>query len=180
VARTLAGTTSASKSAGRAPTPLTQQHRREVHGNFELPKVAAPAVQRVCRVCGAILSGRQRNRCALCGVSISRANMIELARKGRMAAKSVESRARMSASQVRQNKARRGWLPSSLPSWLTQSSYQEMILPRLSGITVPVLARTLDVSEPYAAKVRKGQYVPHPMHWEALARLVGIPRRIQP
>ncbi|MGO9517031.1 MAG: hypothetical protein ACLPND_08305 [Candidatus Korobacteraceae bacterium] len=100
--------------------------------------------------------------------------MTEVARKGRVAAKSDESRARMSASQKRQQTARRGWLPSSLPAWLTQSSYREMILPRLSGLTVPALAQTLSVSEPYAAKVRKGQHVPHPMHWLALAEMVGV------
>lgn len=174
VARMLLDNSTESKGARRIPTHLTQQHRRVVHGHLELPKVTAPAVQRVCRVCGAILSGRQRNRCALCGVGVSRANMIKLARRGRIAAKSPESRARMSASQARQNKARRGWLPSSLPAWLTQSSYREMILPRLSEITVPVLAQTLDVSEPYAATVRKGIHVPHPMHWQSLATLVGV------
>lgn len=174
VARMLLDNSTAAKGARQIPTHLTQQHRREVHGHLELPRVSAPAVQKVCRVCGVILSGRQRNRCALCGVGVSRDNMIELARKGRVAAKAPESRARMSASQARQNKARRGWLPSSLPEWLTQSSYREMILPRLSGITVPVLAQTLDVSEPYAAKVRKGQYVPHPLHWQSLAALVGV------
>jgi hypothetical protein len=93
--------------------------------------------------------------------------MIAMAQKGRIAAKSAESRARMSASQKRQRDARRGWLTSSLPAWLTQSAYRGMILPRLGKITVPVIARTLEVSEPYAAKVRKGLYVPHPMHWQA-------------
>lgn len=165
VARMLLDNSTESKGARRIPTRLTQQHRREVHhGHVEMPRVTVPAVQKVCRACGAVLSGRQRSRCALCGVGVSRSNMIELARKGRIAAKSPESRARMSASQARQNKARRGWLSSSLPAWLTQSSYREIILPRLTEITVPILARTLDVSEPYAAKVRKGQYVPHPMH----------------
>lgn len=100
--------------------------------------------------------------------------MIELAKRGRMAAKSAESRARMSASQKRQRALRRGWLPSSLPAWLTQSTYREMILPRLAEITVPTLARTMNVTEPYAAKVRKGQHVAHPMHWLALAQLLGV------
>jgi len=100
--------------------------------------------------------------------------MIELAQRGRIAAKSAESRAKMSASQKRQRAARRGWLPSSLPSWLTQSAYREMILPRLAAITVPTLAQTMNVTEPYAAEVRKGRHVPHPMHWQVLAELVGI------
>jgi hypothetical protein len=70
--------------------------------------------------------------------------------------------------------AKRGWLPSSLPEWLTQSAYREMILPRLAEITVSTLARTMNVTEPYAAEVRKGKHVPHPMHWERLAQLLGV------
>jgi hypothetical protein len=49
-----------------------------------------------------------------------------------------------------------------------------MILPRLAAITVPTLARTMDVTEHYAADVRKGRHIPHPMHWQALAELVGV------
>jgi hypothetical protein len=84
----------------------------------------------------------------------------------------------MSASQKQQYAARRGWLPSSLPAWLTQSSYREFILPRLAEITVPAISQTLSVSEQYAAKVRKGQHVPHPMHWQALAELAGVSPRV--
>lgn len=102
--------------------------------------------------------------------------MIEIAKRGRPASRSVEARAKQSAIQKQHRAAIKGWLPSSLPAWLTQSSYREVILPRLAAVTVPVLARTLDVSEPYAAKLRKGQHVPHPMHWQVLARLVGIPK----
>jgi ribosomal protein L37E len=155
-------------------TPLTQQHRREAKGPLAPPNVPAPRPQRVCRGCGAVLSSKQVNYCALCGVGVSRANMIELARRGRIASKRAESRARMSASQKRQRAARRGWLPSSLPTWLTQSNYREMILPRLATITVPTLARTMNVTEPYAEEVRKGRHVPHPMHWQGLAELVGV------
>jgi CRISPR-associated endonuclease Cas1 len=168
VARTLWARKPQSRATGALPTHLTQQHRREAKGQNEPPKAIAPRPQRVCHGCGAVLSGQQGKHCALCGVAISRANMIEVARRGRSAAKNPESRARMSASQLRQRAARRGWLPSSLPAWLTQTTYREMILPRLAEITVPVLAKTLNVSEPYAAKVRKGQHVPHPMHWQAL------------
>ena len=100
--------------------------------------------------------------------------MLEIAKKGRLASRSIEARERQSAAQKRQRAARRGWLRSSLPAWLTQSSYREVILPRLSAVTVPTLAQALKVSEPYATKIRKGQHVPHPMHWQALADLVGV------
>jgi hypothetical protein len=79
----------------------------------------------------------------------------------------------MSASQKRQRHARSGWLPSSLPAWLTQEAYHDKILPRLARVTVRQIANALGVSEPYATKVRKGQFVPHPMHWHTLAQLAG-------
>ena len=122
-----------------------------------------------------MLGSNQVEYCAPCGVSVSRANMIGLAQRGRAAfVNSEKSRARLSASQKRQNAARKGWLASSLPAWLTQSAYREMILPRLAQITVPTLSRTMNVTEPYASEVRKGRHVPHPMHWQTLAKLVGV------
>ena len=174
VARTLWASTSRAKGSRLPATPLTQQHRREAKGQVQLPSVFAPRPQRVCRGCGAVLSSKQVNYCAPCAVNVARTNMIEIARRGRVASRSTESRAKMSASQRRQRAARRGWLRSSLPAWLTQSTYREVILPRLAEVTVPTLARTMKVTEPYAAEVRKGHHIPHPMHWQALAELVGV------
>ena len=175
VARTLWASASPSKSERRLSTPLTQNHRREAKGQVQPGRVIAPQPPRVCRNCGAILGSHQAGYCGSCATGVSRTNMIELAQRGRAAfLNSEKSRARLSASQKRQNTARRGWLASSLPAWLTQSAYREMILPRLAQVTVPTLARTMNVTEPYAAGVRKGRHVPHPMHWEPLARLVGV------
>lgn len=160
--------------ASRAPaTRLTQQHKREAKGHFELPNVVAPRPQRICRGCGVILRS-QKKHCLACGVEICRANMIEIAHRGRIASKSAEARARISAGQRRQRAARKNWHASDLPAWLTRESYREMIWPRLTKITVPNLARTMQVSESYATKVRKGLHVPHPMHWPKLAKLAGI------
>jgi CRISPR-associated endonuclease Cas1 len=174
LARTLWAGRPRSKSMERLSTPLTQQHEREAKGRVVPSSALAPRPQKVCRGCGAVLEQNQRNHCALCGVNISRANMIEIAKRGRPASRSAEARAKQSAIQKQHRAAIKGWLPSSLPAWLTQSSYRELILPRLAGITIPEIARTLNVSEPYAAKLRKGQHVPHPMHWQALAELAGV------
>src|SRR5271169_2731415 len=129
-------TGSRTKSGHLLSTPLTQQHRREAKGHFELPNVIPPQLQRVCRGCGAVLRS-QKKHCFHCGVNISRANMIDIAHRGRIASKSAESRARLSAAQKRQQAARRDWVPSSLPSWLTRESYREVIWPRLAEGTVP-------------------------------------------
>jgi hypothetical protein len=58
-----------------------------------------------------------------------------------------------------------------------QYFYRDKILPRLIEITVPEIAKILRASEPYAAKVRKDQFVPHPMHWQALAQLAEYPHQ---
>jgi hypothetical protein len=179
VARKLWDSTSPSNNQRRLPTRLTQRHRREAKGQPPPPDVLAPRPQRICRRCGATLTKRQADYCPPCGAEISRANMIGTAQRGRAAfANSPESRARLSASQKRQRASRRGWLASSLPAWLTQSAYREMILPRLAQVTVSTLAQTMKVTEPYAAEVRKGRHIPHPMHWQGLAKLVGVSRQL--
>jgi CRISPR-associated endonuclease Cas1 len=174
VGRTLWAAASSSKSGSKFPTHLTQQHRRQAKAQAELPNIFAPRPQRTCRGCGTFLSTTQHKNCALCGVSISRNNMVEIAQRGRVAAKSIESRAKMSSSHKRQHQARRGFLHSSLPPWLTQESYRERVLPRLATITIPMLAHALSVSEPYAARVRHGRNIPHPRHWQTLAEIAGI------
>ena len=175
-AREFWSTRSKPKSADSIPTHLTQQHRREAKGRVTPSSVPVPKPSRVCRRCGVVLEKSHREHCAKCGVSISRENMIEIAKEGRLKSRSAESKAKQSASQERQHAARKGWNPSSLPAWLTESTYRHLILPRLITITVPVIARTLSVSEPYAMKVRKGLHVPHPMHWLQLAELIGLSR----
>jgi CRISPR/Cas system-associated endonuclease Cas1 len=157
----------------RLATPLTQQHRRQAKGNFELPKAHAPRPMKTCRGCGVELHG-QRDHCSKCGVDISRANMIEIAHRGRILSKSTEALAKQSVAQKRQRAARRGWNPSSLPAWLTREGYRKMILPSLAEVTIPRIAAAINVSDGYASRLRKGLHVPHPMHWEALARLGGV------
>ncbi len=159
------GTTNA-----RLATPLTQQHRRQAKGNFELAIVRAPRLMKTCRGCGVELHG-QRKHCSKCGIDISRANMIEIAHRGRVVSKSAEALAKQSAAQKRQRAARRAWNPSSFPSWLTRESYREMIWTRLAKIAIPRIAKALNVSEGYASRLRKGLHVPHRMHWETLATL---------
>ena len=45
--------------------------------------------------------------------------------------------------------------------------------PRLTGVTVPLIASALGISQPYAAEIRAGRRRPHPRHWQTLARIVG-------
>ena len=87
--------------------------------------------------------------------------MIEIAHSGRIASKSAEARARISAGQERQRSIRKNWQPSTLPAWLNRESYRQIIWPKLAKITVPNLAEAMQVSESYATKVRKGRAPPN-------------------
>ena len=62
--------------------------------------------------------------------------------------------------------------------WLrTDETYAREIQPRLGAVTIPAISAALGVSEPYGADIRAGRRCPHPRHWLALARLVGVQPR---
>jgi len=173
VARTLWSSKAGGKQSSMPPTPLTQRHRRRAKGSFELPRANPPRPQKLCRGCGVSLNGA-RDHCAACGVEISRANMIEIAKRGRIISKRPEALVKQAVAQKRQRAARREWNTTSLPAWLTRESYHDQIFPRLAKITIPRIANAINVSEGYASRLRKGMHVPHSMHWPKLAKLVGL------
>ena len=99
---------------------------------------------------------------------------LRLVRRGRVAAHSVAAQARRTETQRRQHAAKRAWKESDLPDWLNTEIYREKIRPRLVGVAVSTISRTLGVSEPYTAAIRAGGRVPHPRRWLTLASLVGV------
>jgi hypothetical protein len=105
---------------------------------------------------------------------VSRDNLIEVAKLGRIATHSPQAEALRGATQRRQAAALKAWKPSDRPDWLTERIYREEVQSRLAGITVPAISAALGVSEPYATEIRAGRRVPHPRHWQTLAKLVGF------
>jgi hypothetical protein len=136
--------------------------------------LGAPRANRtVCRGCGeSIRFGR--SYCASCAVTVSKEGLMKAAQLGRVAAHSREARARQAEKQRRHAAAKRAWRPSDQPAWLDQQTYLQKIQPRLAGVTIPVIASALGLSEPYAAEIRAGRRRPHPRHWQTLARIVGV------
>ncbi len=57
---------------------------------------------------------------------------------------------------------------------ILEEAYQTRIYSRLADHTVPSIAVALGVTEAYAADIRSGRHRPHPRHWGALAKLVGV------
>jgi len=152
-------------------TRLTQGRRREAKGRpVDMPARPAPRPPAVCRVCGVSIEVG-RSYCASCSVTVSRENLIEIAKRGRVAGHTRAARVRQAEKQRRHAAELKAWSPSDNPDWLTEEFYRKE---RLSGITVPALSSALGLSEPYAAEIRAGRYLPHPRHWQTLAQLVNV------
>ena len=154
-----------------APTHLTQTHRREAKGKMIPAASPTREPQNICLGCGKNV-GSGSTHCAVCAVEVSRTKMVEIAKQGRLASKTPESRARLAMTQRRQATARRNWNPSSQPEWLTDEFYKGQIQPRLVNVTLSQIASAIGVSILYASDIRRARRRPHPRHWEALAELV--------
>jgi CRISPR-associated endonuclease Cas1 len=157
----------------KLPTRLTQRRRSEGRGKeFILDVTPAPYPQKICPGCGA--TTRRGRLCPRCGREASKEKLVELAKIGRAAARSPESRQKHSETQRRHEAAKRAWRSAPKPAWPDENTYVRQIQPRLAAITISVLSSALGVSESYAADIRAGRHRPHPRHWLHLAQLVGM------
>jgi CRISPR-associated protein Cas1 len=153
-------------------TRLTQTNKREAKGaSVQIPSPARRPPN-VCLGCGKEVATGSMH-CAICAVEVSRKKMVEIAKQGRIASRSPESKARLAETQRRQTTARWNWDPASQPHWLTDEFYENQIRPELVNSSLSKIASALGVSILYASHIRRGRR-PHPRHWKALARLVGI------
>ena len=153
-------------------TRLTQTHKREAKGVVDVPATTPPRPPRICLGCGApIIYGK--NFCSSCGVIVARDELIESAKRGRIAAQSPEAQARRTKTQRRNANAQLTWEKSSQPK-ISDEVYRNEIQPRLAGVTIPTIMSALNVCASYAADIRRGRRRPHARHWEALARMAGV------
>ena len=53
--------------------------------------------------------------------------------------------------------------------------YKDSLQPRLTGLRTIDVARALDISRVYARGIVRGEKIPHPRHFAALAKLAGVP-----
>ena len=79
-----------------------------------------------------------------------------------------------SETQRARKRAIKNWNPSDLPSWLTRDAYVTKVQPALATIAKSRIRSALGVSEPYSSYIQTGKVIPHPRHWQALAKLVGV------
>jgi hypothetical protein len=149
-------------------TRLTQRNKREVKGS-EVPEVDQPKPEHVCGKCGAKIA-RGRTVCWKC----SKLETVKVFRMGRKLAQRSEAIAKRADTMLRHRKKIREWKPSDLPAWLTRDVYVKQILPALASVAKSRIRSELGVSEPYSSYIQSGKRIPHPRHWQALAKLAGI------
>jgi CRISPR-associated endonuclease Cas1 len=152
-------------------TRLTQQNKREVKGSKVL-EVKRPKLQHVCIGCGKPIKA-ESDHCANCAIHGATERLGDAARIGRLAARSPEARAKHVASRRRHAEACSAWDASKQPNWFTREVFSERIQPLLAGVPTSVIRSRIGVSRWYASRIRQG-YRPHPRHWQALAKLVGV------
>lgn len=155
-------------------TRLTQSNKREAKGHPSVPRAkAASLAESVCRICGKSVTLR-RSYCSDCDATTARERIVEIAKVGRVASQAPGPRARRAETQRGHALAKKAWLPSSLPAWLTEEVYANRIQPLLAEIANPAIMSALRVSVTYAVAIRAGRRRPHPRHWSKLAELVCI------
>jgi CRISPR-associated endonuclease Cas1 len=135
-------------------TRLTQTQRRIAQGgNPSPPAHPGPRPVQVCLSCGG-RTNREANYCARCAKDVSRTNLVDVAKLGRIAAQSAEAAARRASTQKRQHVSRKAWDPSKRLAWMTEEIYKHRVVPCLSTLQIPEIASALAVSLPYAADIR--------------------------
>jgi hypothetical protein len=154
------------------PTRLTQQRRTEVKGKIWTIGAEPPKAEHFCRGCGKKIANGRSN-CADCAVEGATERLASAAKLGRVAAQTSEARAKHAASRKRNAQAQSAWDETSQPEWLTRELFSEKIQPKLSDVATSVIRSSIGVSRWYASRIRQG-YRPHPRHWQALAKLVGV------
>lgn len=156
-------------------TRLTQAHRRISKGGDVVgPKPRVQPPPNLCRSCGKPLNEERNRTCGVCVVAVSRENMRQAAKLGRIATHSRKAEALRSATRKRHAAELKAWKASDNPAWLTQEVYRDKVLPGLADISIPKISATLGISKPYATDIRKGRRVPHRRYWLKLASLTEI------
>jgi CRISPR-associated endonuclease Cas1 len=170
-------------------TPLTSAHRKAAHARVRPTRrrQASPRLPGVvCAGCGAPLERPGYTWCPAC-LPAAKQRAIAKAKAARRATRDVRQVLGLpDPSQTPEAKARKGsaigrrdvealaW-EAAHPGVVVDAALFAPIGVALGGVTVGAIARVTGLSTSYSSQVRKGECVPHPRHWPALAELAGVP-----
>jgi len=84
------------------------------------------------------------------------------------------------ASNARRASERVAWKELGLDIDQEKPRFKRDILPRLQDVPLSRIMKATGFSRRYASLARRGLYTPHPVHYDALATLVGSRRQTKP
>jgi CRISPR-associated endonuclease Cas1 len=155
------------------PTRLTQSRKRCAQGGVAQSVTTQPPHREdICRECGKTIQ-HGNTRCGNCRIETATGRMADVARVGRLTAHGPQAQAKRSNTQRRNAISWHSWKASSQPAWLTEQLYSETIQPLLAQVSGTAIAKAIGVTCAYGSRIRQGCR-PHPRHWLALAKLVGV------
>jgi len=175
---------------GGLPTPLTQSNRsagRHVQGPKSSP-AASPGKAtplRLCRECGRqIPKGKGRFCSEQCFQSYKREvdtprfskvgilKLAELRAKGMDPTHGGDVGRRRGQSNARRARERAAWEKLGLDLRAEKERFKRDILPALQGVPLSRIIKGTGLSRRYASMIRRGMFVPHPVHYEELSGLI--------
>lgn len=175
-----------SSTSAHIPTLLTQENRskgRDPYRTHDPTKKATPVpITRRCLGCGANLEG-ERTYCEACLPEVREAQthafvsrglqVLSEARQGGEDPAHGGEAARKRASALAQRKAEReAWERENGSGETERTYFLSEVLPKLANIPVTRIAKETGLSLRYAALIRQGKVIPHPVHYDALRTLV--------
>jgi CRISPR-associated endonuclease Cas1 len=153
----------------RPSTPMQRAARPQPSSPMDIPTR--------CRDCGVDLGTRKRSYCDSClpaHAARASAKGVETQRMLRAVGEDKRSSARVranhSVSAHRQHALNSAWeaKQTSIPSRVT---FTRQILPRLKRTPVSTLVRATGLSTASCKKIRSGDFIPHPRHWDSFRRI---------
>ena len=171
------------------PTPLTQDRRsagregiRKEPRRTKEPRVRLPAA---CATCGAALRDHDRTLCDPCLADKRRSDAERYSRSGpaRLAAMRAEgrdptatpeARRRLAETMSARNRERASW-DREHPDRPDPEAFRREVLPGLREVPLSRMVEATGLSLRHCSRIRRGEAVPHPRHWEALQGLASMP-----
>ena len=130
-----------------------------------------------CRHCGATLALKQRKYCPDCISTLpamasdyARSALKRRQRSESGAGPSAETRQLMGDARSRRAADIRAW-EAAHPVIPASHVFAQSVLPMLEGVRAQNVRDAMALSISYCRRVLRGQFIPHPMHWEAIKAL---------
>lgn len=176
----------------RLPTPLTGDARSRGRdgirgGARKRPdtsrRVARALLRPACRRCGIVMDDRGRQLCDACleewrseatsrFSARGRETLVRMKVEGRDPARTPQAIGKMRQSKERTLAADQKWnaIYRERPD---RDAFLRDVLPLILDVPVSALSAATGLSKSHCAKIRCGQKVPHPRHWQVIADLAA-------